>query len=187
MNDNGSRCKLTIDGMDVFIKEQRLFCPKWWSHKSNRPGLRYEIGICIQTGWICWFNGPFLCGSFSDSRISMEALIYVLRRDEKVQADTTYGSLYHETPDKSRRGTPYERMKAKARARHETINGRIKVFGCLSNRWRHPLKKHGTAFGAVANIIQVQIEKEGTTFGVQYDDNRIRPTEPRRRRSHQNT
>ena len=153
----------------------------------ERPWLRYEIGICIQTGWICWFNGPFPCGSFSDRRISMEALIYVLRRIEKVQADTTYGSLYHETPDKSRCGTPYEQMKAKARARNETINGRIKVFGYLSNRWRHPLSKHGTAFGAVANIIQVQIEKEGTTFSVQYDDNRIRPTEPRRRRSHQNT
>ena len=114
----------------------------------------------------------------------MEALIYVLRRDKKVQADTTYGSLYHETPDKSRRDTPYERMKAKARARHETINGRIKVFGCLSNRWRHPLKKHGTAFRAVANIIQVQIEKEGTTFAVQYNDRRIRTSQPIRRHSH---
>ena len=38
MNDNGSRCKLTIDGMDVFIREQRPFCPKWWSHKSNDRG-----------------------------------------------------------------------------------------------------------------------------------------------------
>ena len=70
--------------------------------------------------------------------------------------------------------------------RHETINGRLKVFGCLSNRWRHPLKKHGTAFGAVANIVQVQIEKEGTTFDVEYNDRRIRPTEPRRRSSHHN-
>ena len=50
-----------------------------------------------------------------------------------------------------------------------------------------PSKKHGIAFGAVANIVQVQIEKEGTTFGVQYDDNQIQPTEPRQRRSHQNT
>ena len=99
MKDNGSRCKLTIDGMDMFIKEQRPFSPKWWSHKSNGPGLRYEIGICIQTGWICWFNGPFPCGSFNYSQISMEALIYCLRRGEKVQADTTY-----ETPDKGRRG-----------------------------------------------------------------------------------
>ena len=85
----------------------------------------------------------------------MEVLIYVLRRDEKVQADGTYGGLYHEMPDKGRRGTPYERMKAKARAKHETINGRIKAFGCLSNRWRNPLSKHGITFGAVANIIHV--------------------------------
>ena len=85
----------------------------------------------------------------------MEALIYCLRRGKKVQADTTYGGLYHERPDKSHRGTPCKRMKSKACTKHETINGRLKVFECLSNRLRHPIK----SMKPVANIVQVQIEK----------------------------
>ena len=36
------------------------------------PGLRYEVGICIHTGWIMWFNGPYRLGMYSDLRLACE-------------------------------------------------------------------------------------------------------------------
>ena len=47
----------------------------------------------------------------------MKALIYFLRKGKKVQADTTYGGLYHEISNKGHVGTPYEWMKYKAHTR----------------------------------------------------------------------
>ena len=95
--------------------------------------------------------------------------------------------LYHEMLNKGCCGTPYKQMNSKARARQAAINGRLKVFGCLSTRWRHLLKRNGTAFGAVANIIQVQIKMEENSFEVEYNDRCIQPTKPRWRLGHHNT
>ena len=47
MNDIGNRCLITLDGTDVSINEPSPFNNKWYSHKLNGPGLRYEVGICI--------------------------------------------------------------------------------------------------------------------------------------------
>ena len=55
-------CLMSIDGTDVKINEPLPFHLIWWSHKHNSAGLCNEIGVCIQTGHIVWFNGPFPCG-----------------------------------------------------------------------------------------------------------------------------
>jgi hypothetical protein len=170
MKDNGSVCKMTIDGTDFQINEPTPFDKKWYSHKFKSAGLRYEVGVCIQTGWICWTNGPYPCGEWSDLRISRDALIYHLEPGEKVVADGGYGGAYHDKPDKRRQGSSREKMKAAARARHETVNARLKEFSCLSSKWRHSIGKHMLAFEAVANLVQIKIEKEGIVFPVYYDD-----------------
>ena len=53
----------TIDGTDFKVWEPHPFNPDYFSHKYNHAGVRYEIGICIKTGWIVWINGPFPCGA----------------------------------------------------------------------------------------------------------------------------
>jgi hypothetical protein len=50
----------------------------WYSQKHNGPRIRYEIGICIQTRWIIWVNGPFPCGDWPDLKIARECLIHML-------------------------------------------------------------------------------------------------------------
>ena len=162
MRDNGSICKLTIDGTDYRINEPRPFSPQWFSEKFNGPGVRYEIGICIQTGWICWVNGAFPCGSWPDLRISRDNLIYRLRPGEKVQADRGYGGRLHVQPTGPRfirrrnarrdESSRIERMKSVARARHEWVNRRFKEYNCLRSTWRHAVEKHGPAAFAVMNI-----------------------------------
>jgi hypothetical protein len=161
---------MTVDGTDCRICEPTPFNPKWYSHKFKGAGLRYEVGVCIQTGWICWTNGPYPCGEWQDLTISRGSLIYFLQKGEKVVGDSGYAGAYHETPNFAKLGTPREKMKADARARHETINAKLKEFNCLSCRWRHPRHKHKLAFDAVANIVQIKIEKEGATFEINYND-----------------
>ena len=39
------------------------------------------------------------------------------------------------------------------RARHETLNGRMKNYKMLSHVWQHELEKHSIAFYAVAAVI----------------------------------
>ena len=173
MRDNGSRCKMTVDGTDYRIPEQHPFNPKWFSKKFNGPGVRYEVGVCIQTGWVCWMNGPFPCGAWPDLRISRESLIYRLPTGEKVVADKGYrGSHWHMVPDNNpiTRNPVLERMMAIARSRHETVNRKFKEFGCLQNRWRHPLRKHYITTRACYNLVQLSIRKRHSTFQVEYND-----------------
>ena len=54
---------ISLDGTDFHIQEHTPFDPKWFSHKFKGPGVWYEVGICLQTWWIAWWNGAFHCGS----------------------------------------------------------------------------------------------------------------------------
>ena len=68
-------------------------------------------------------------------------------------------------------------MKQLARARHETINRRIKQWNCMSRVWRHEKDRHGTAFMAIIAITHMLMAMEGTdffehgAFQVYYKDN----------------
>ena len=77
-DDNGSRCLVSIDGTDFRIEEPTIWDPKWHSQKFNGPGLRYEVGVCIQTGDIVWINGPYPPGEWNDLQIALDELVYML-------------------------------------------------------------------------------------------------------------
>jgi DDE superfamily endonuclease len=128
MKDNGSQCKITVDGTDFRIMEPHPFDPKWLSEKFNGPGVKYEVGVCIQTGWIVHVNGPFPCGQWHDLTVARDSLCYKLAgsefEDEMAVADGGYqdGYEFFETP--TGHNNYDQLMKAQARARHETINRR---------------------------------------------------------------
>ena len=136
----------------------------------NGPGVRYEIGVAIQTGYIVWVHGPFPCGEWSDLRILREALIYNLDEDEFLLADGGYydGNNFTVTP--TGLNEFIDLMRSQVRARHETCNGRFKKWGVLKNCYRHDLAKHGVCFRAIANLTQVAIENGEPLFSVHYVD-----------------
>lgn len=119
------------------------------------------MGCCIQTGEIAWLNGPYPCGEWSDLRIARDSLIYELEEDEKALADGGYNDngIFFETPTGLNNFD--QRMKAKARARHECVNRRFKQWGTLQQRFRSDPHLHGIAFRAVANVVHMQMEGEG--------------------------
>jgi hypothetical protein len=99
MNDNGNTCKVSIDGTDCPIYKSQPLNPKYFSHKLNGTGVKYEVGICILTGWICWLNGPFPAGN-PDLRISRRGIGSYLEKKELILADGDYrdGRICYNTP-----------------------------------------------------------------------------------------
>ena len=129
---------VSVDGTDFMIDEECPFNPKWFSIKFKNAGVRYEVGIAIQTGDIVWVNGPFPCGAFPDHVIVAlpGGLEQSLLPGERYLCDGVYRYRPRATTPTGTH-TPLDRMKAEARARHETINGRFKRIGVLRQRFRH--------------------------------------------------
>jgi hypothetical protein len=136
----------------------------WYSHKFKGPGLRYEVGVCIQTGDLVWINGPFPCGAWPDIKIFRQDLIGCLTGGEKVEADKGYRGEAHYIK------TPRNDVDTIVRSRHETVNKRFKQWGCLNKLFRHQPSKHQSVFGAVAVLTQLAIENGEPLFGVFYND-----------------
>ena len=157
MGDTAQRCLVSVDGIDFSIPEPTPWQSIWWSHKFNGPGLRYELAVCIATGWIVAYNGFFECGSWPDLKIFRSLLKALLRSGEKVIADRGYrGDARVVIPDDARNDEEADVMNV-VRARHETVNGRLKKWKVLKERFRHDKKKHHIVFRAVAVLEQIQI------------------------------
>ena len=151
---------MTVDGTDCPINEPTPFSRTWFSKKFHGAGLRYEVGVCIQTGDICWINGPFKPGVWNDLAIFRRNLRQRLLPWEKVECDAGYEGdkkCRHKDIINNRLDAM---AKEDARSRHENVNSDIKTFGCLGNAepWRHDIQYHKYVFGAAAVITQLGYE-----------------------------
>ena len=125
-------------------------------------------------------NGPYPAGAWPDLRIARDLLVYKLAASdtegEVALADGGYqgGYEFFETPTGANDADQY--MKSVARARHETINKRLKDYGALGKRFRHSRHLHGKVFYAVANLTHLAMSTEGVrredygSFQVDYFD-----------------
>jgi len=147
---------VSIDCVDFRIQEPTEFDVKWWSHKFNGPGLRYEIGLNINNGYIVWAYGGYPCGRYPDLRLARQHYINFVDDEEKTIADNGYRDRnYFICP----MAYPLSIFRIKQYlARHETVNKRIRHFMVLSNRFRHELQKHRPCFYAVVNLTQIAIQ-----------------------------
>eukprot|EP00804_Cyclotella_cryptica_P002591 CCRYP_010417-RA/>CCRYP_010417-RA protein AED:0.07 eAED:0.04 QI:0/0/0/1/1/1/2/0/297 len=168
MGNFGNEALITIDGTDVPV--QHKFDPKLCSHKFKSNGLKYEVGVCIQTGNIVWINGPFRAG-VHDITISRQAVIGALNEGEMIKADGGYEGepFYIKIPDDCT-SSEQRYMKTVTRSHHETANKRFKIFEVLERLFRHPFNKHSSCFRAVAVITQLNIEYGHPLYSVEYFD-----------------
>ena len=168
--DRGKTCKINVDGTDFRIQNNAENSRKYYSHKFNGPALRYELASCIQTGDIVWFHGPFCPGEMNDLQIFRAGLKdKLLLTGEKAEGDAGYRGepLVIRHPNNFISQSDF-RAKSRSRIRHETINRRIKQFNCLSNTYRHDLKKHHLVFKAVIVITQTAFECGERPFQLNY-------------------
>lgn len=153
---------------DCEIEEPWLYCPVWWSHKSNGPGLKYELAISIFGGDIVAVHGPFPC-AISDRECFDVMLSAKLFTGEKVEADSGYTGRDQIVTPKVAPSRYHQKQKSQVRGRHENVNGRIKRFKAVSSKFRNNLEKHGDVFRAVAVIVQLSFDHGLRLYDVEYD------------------
>jgi hypothetical protein len=77
------------------------------------------------------------------------------------------GNVHAETP--TGLNTYDQAQKRLARARHETVNARIKAFAVFTDEFRHHPSKHGLCMLTVTNLLQIGIQySENTLFDIEY-------------------
>ena len=169
-NDRGYDCLVSVDGVDFEVNEpypyDRVWSKRWFSPKFKGPGVCYEICVCILTGDIVWVNGPFACGLWTDWKIFSEGgLKSCLEEGERVEADDGYEAGYPEFV-KTKSGIFHGNhdIRNRVRARHETVNKRLKQFSALSSIFRHGVTKHAVVFDSVTVLTQISFNRGEKLF-----------------------
>ena len=88
MRDVGNDCLLSGDGTDFQIAMG--YSKPFWSYKFKKSGLWYEVGLCILTGDICWWSGPYAPGKWNDLSIFRDSLQLMLKPGEWCETDRGY-------------------------------------------------------------------------------------------------
>jgi hypothetical protein len=159
---------MSIDATDCQIWEPHPFSKMWFSHKFHGAGLRYEVAVCIATGDIVWVTGPFKCGKWPDIKIFQHGLKRLLGVGEDVEADSGY--RYDKRVQHPGMINSWAQLRSKnlVRARHETVNARLKQFSILTQVFRHDIDKHLYVFMACAVMTQLTFERGYRPFQVDY-------------------
>jgi len=169
IGDTGNICKISLDAAD-FLLAMNWF-KSFWSYKFKKMGLRYEIGLNIKTGDICWWNGPFPPGDMNDDMCFRDCLAMWLPPGECVETDKGYRASFPERVQcPPFEGPDRREMTQRVRNRHETVNRRMKRWNILKAAYRHNLYDHQAVFGAVACMTQLAFENGEPLFQVEYND-----------------
>ena len=165
---NESSFLLSVDGTHCRVQEPRSRPNKnWYSHKHHKPCVAYEIGIHLFQSRIVWVNGSFEAGD-SDLNIfrKPDGLREKIPANNLVIGDKGYlGDNIISTPNRLD-NIHVKQFKKRARARHEDVNGRIKTFAILSERFRHAIPNHKIVFEAVCVITQYNMENGHPLFEI---------------------
>ena len=150
-----SNIYVSVDGTDFRIREPQPFDKGWYSVKFNGPAVKYEVAICIATGWIVWLYGPWR-GGRNDHEIAAHGVDLIVEDGERYIDDKGYKSRRALNPYNAWNDQEAGYMRI-VRGRHETINHLFKTFAVISNIFRRSLTKHGLFMYSIANIVQIGI------------------------------
>lgn len=158
---------LSVDGVHCRIQEVRKDPgAKWYDHKSNGPGVAYELGIAIRSNRLVWINGPFPA-SRHDITTFRDGLKDQIPDGKRAIGDSGYrGEPTKVAVTRDADSDEVKKFKARAKARHETFNARIKNFKILDSAFRHGFERHKTVFEAVCICVQYDIENGHGLFEI---------------------
>lgn len=161
---------VTVDGTDFSIGEPTPFNNAWKSPKAKGASVKYEVAISIYSGDIVWIYGPHQ-GSKHDYSILKESLKKMLDEGEMVETDAGYGVVRKGVGSDGiiRSKNDYmskqeQQEKSQLRARHETLNHRLKTWGILKQQFRNNKKLHQYVFYAIAVMTQMSIDNGDVLF-----------------------
>jgi hypothetical protein len=169
-DDDNPTSIITVDGVHCRVNEPKHPTlsknPQYYSHKFNQAGVDYELGLSVFENCLVWMNGPFPAAE-SDIRVLRKGLKDKIPAGKKIIADKGYRGekAIINTPN-SQDHPEVRKFQSRARARHESFNGRLKNFRSLDVRFRHGVEKHKIVFEAICVICQYQMENGSPLFDV---------------------
>jgi hypothetical protein len=167
---------LTVDGTHCWLEEPQH--PEWsqdtsfYSHKFNKAGVNYELGILLWESRLVWMKGPTRAGSNDITNFVSGGLRdALLQMGKKAIGDGGYSGHQKaiSTPNRHDQRN-VAKFKSRALKRHEKFNGMIKAFDSLSGRFRHSVSRFATCFEAVCVVCQYQLEHGRPLYTVLIDD-----------------
>ena len=111
--------------------------------------MRYEVGVSIACGDICWVYGGFPAGDWPDVNIFRHALKGKQLDGERVEADDGYIGEHPghvRCPNGLFNWSEREALQSRVRARHETVNERFKAWSIMREVFCHDMSLHEEAF-----------------------------------------
>ena len=164
--EQGKRWVLSVDGIHCWFHEpshpEFSQDPAYYSHKYNKAGLDYELGISLVDNRLLWMRGPFPAGTNDITIFREEGLLAELKRrkqsaigDKGYNGEPEYVSTYNAHDNKGVR-----LFKSRALKRHENFNNLLKQNQILDTRFRHSQEQFAIAFEACCVLAQYRIQGE---------------------------
>jgi DDE superfamily endonuclease len=156
----------TCDGTHARINEPRdpdmRRNPKNYSYKHNFAGLNYQIVLATWTNRVLYANAGDPSSVHDMTAIRAE-FVDMVPKGCRVIADSGYaGKTEKEKKIFAIRNhlddDDVSLFKARARARQEQFNARLKSYKCLSGTFIHGMDRHRMCFAAVLVLLQYAIE-----------------------------
>jgi hypothetical protein len=155
---------MVLDATECEIErpEDPTFQRLYYSGKVGYHTIKYEIAVEIESGEICWAAGGEP-GSMADITLCRKYQIGShLLPGEGILADKGYiGETYLRTPIKAPQTNAAKVVNhviGTLREIVEHVFDRFKLFGCLSQRWRHDLQLHPLVFFVIAEIVNLDMK-----------------------------
>ena len=134
---------ISVDGTHVWLFEpshpEFSQDSEYFSHKFNKAGINYKLGISLATGNLVWMNGPWKAGK-SDLQIFIGGGLRnkLLAVGKKAIGDGIYRG-YQDVVSypNSQDSRPVAKFKSRALKRHKTFNGMTKCFQILRQAFCH--------------------------------------------------
>jgi len=166
---------ISVDGVHCLFHEEKHPTlsknPELFDHKSNGPGLSYELALHIWSSRLVWMSyNPITKDNDRKCFVRPGGLRSKIPHGKKAIADNGYrgkgGDPKVATPN-SHDSPLLREFKARARMRQESYNSRIKRFACLTTaRFNHSRDRHVLCFEAVNVICQYEMELVAPLFHV---------------------
>ena len=163
---------MSVDGTHCLINEpihpELAQDPAFFSHKHQKLGFVYELGICLYESRLIWMNGPFKSGQNDNGIFAQRGLKALLKQmKKKALGDKAYNGHQEQCATfNSLDSKELKVFKSRVQMRHETFNGMLKQYACLDHRFRHGVhdEKFAACFEACAVICQYRLENGEPLF-----------------------
>ena len=172
----GKRWVLSVDGIHCWINEPSH--PEWsqdpayYSHKYNKAGLDYELGISLVDNRLLWMVGPFPAGTNGITVFREKGLLEELKkRKQSAIGDKGYnGEPEHCSTFNAHDNAGVRLFKSRALKRHENFNNLLKQNKILDSRFRHSFSRFRDAFEACCVLAQYRIQGEIPLYDILIED-----------------